>query len=65
MRINMCCWRGKKCVGGAGGVVGVEGVALLLVALGLVLLLGARWRALSLIGAAALVGVGRWLWLRF
>ena len=44
---------------------GVDGVALLLVALGLALLLGARWRGLSLIGAAALVGVGRWLWWRF
>jgi len=42
---------------------GVDWVALLLVALALVLLLGARWRVLSVIGAAALVGVGRWLWL--
>ena len=44
---------------------GLDGVALLLVLLGLFLLLGARWRVLSLIGTAALVGVGRWLWLRF
>ena len=44
---------------------GVDGVALLLTVLGLVLLLGARWRVLTLIGAAALVGVGRWLWLRY
>jgi chromate transporter len=44
---------------------GVDGVALLLAVLGLVLLLGARWRVLTLIGAAALVGVGRWLWLRY
>ena len=42
---------------------GVDWVALLLAALALVLLLGARWRVLSVIGAAALVGVGRWLWL--
>jgi hypothetical protein len=42
---------------------GVDGLALLLVALALVLLLVARWRVLSVIGAAALVGVGRWLWL--
>ena len=44
---------------------GVDGLALLLAVLGLVLLLGARWRVLTLLGAAALVGVGRWLWLRF
>ncbi len=42
---------------------GMDWVALLMVALALVLLLGARWRVLSVIGAAALVGVGRWLWL--
>ncbi|MCX5953679.1 MAG: chromate efflux transporter [Cyanobacteria bacterium] len=42
---------------------GVDWLALLLVALALVLLLVARWRVLSVIGAAAMVGVGRWLWL--
>jgi chromate transporter len=46
-----------------GPAAGVDGVALLLVALALILLLRARWRVLSLIGTAALVGVGRWLWL--
>ena len=48
-----------------GLAAGVDWLALLLVALALVLLLVARWRVLSVIGAAALVGVGRWLWLRW
>ncbi len=46
-----------------GAGAGVDGWGLGLVALGLVLLLVAQWRAWTLIVAAVAVGVVRWLWL--